>query len=464
MVACGANFALALGQDVYGEQVKSPVPRKTQERSSSVKRYISPPKRNSKTPHKISSVESARSSASKIHTKIHDKSYYEEASRTGNHKHTDDLSFVDNPMLKKGNESTERHDQKIKDLENELSDMRSSMQRTSDNYKYQAEMHAKETSRLKKLLDEKDKEINELKYNVDIKRNSDNKIIDKLENRLKETETLKDHERNNRIRLENEVNLIDERYAKDLKSKDQEIRKLISDKENLTISYDDAVKQKEKLAELLRLESRRPSKPNEDMYTEELVKRCDQIERSMVTVSRQCENYQIKISNQDKTIVEFKLKIQQLEKENSQLKLDLQEAESKNKQLFTNMEKGLRDRAREFKERTLNLLNTPMGGRVSDRYNLTSPDTTLPLDNSLDIKELHEPTRSISPIQNRTKTDYTSPRLQMKHAQLTQEHQTPPTFREGGGVLKNSLAEIRLRLDLLQENKNELENKINTRL
>ncbi|CAG9318002.1 unnamed protein product [Blepharisma stoltei] len=489
LVSCGGNFALALGQDIYGEQVKSPrkspiLVAKGQDRAQSVKRYISPPKISGpKTPSKYTSkLESARSSASKVYTKKENSfidDSHTDATKSRNikreaKKHEDlESSYIKKEEYehkKKDQESTERHQcgVKIRELEGELSDMRIALQRVNDTSKYQNEIHSKEIQRFKIIAEEKEKEAKDIKQSLELKRNSDAKIIEKLENRLKDIENLREQEIRSRVKLEAELQKLEEKYAYEIKLKDQEIRKLLTNKENDQITLEETIKQKEKLAELLRSEVRKNSKPAENAAdTEDLIKRCDQIEKSMTLLTEQCENYQNKIASQDKAIIEFKQKIQNLEKENCKLKMDLNEAESKNKQLFTNLEKDLRERAKEYKERTLNLLSTPMGARMSDRYNGASPDTTLPLESpnismEIDRKIFNnsiEPTVTVSPVHKTKCENYLSPRLQMKHAQL-QEHQTPPTFREGGGVLKNSLAEIRLRLNLLQDNKTELENKL----
>ena len=53
-------------------------------------------------------------------------------------------------------------------------------------------------------------------------------------------------------------------------------------------------------------------------------------------------------------------KFEQLKAENRQLHEDIAELENKNRQLFDNLQRELAQRAKEYRERTMSMLNTPM--------------------------------------------------------------------------------------------------------
>jgi alpha-tubulin suppressor-like RCC1 family protein len=175
-----------------------------------------------------------------------------------------------------------------------------------------------------------------------------------------------------------------------------------------------------------------------------LIRTIEDLEKAMSELSKQCEIYQQKAAQTDGLIG----KIKSLTEENNRLK---------------------------------GLGSVP--DSISNRYTadvsyesitMASPDVSLVFDKKqkrdsslsthlnvpkvpnefLKLAEPPEPIRSISPAYM----------LNKETLSIVSDPQTPPTFRDGNlansGMFKNSLSEIRARLNLLQENKLELENKM----
>lgn len=166
-----------------------------------------------------------------------------------------------------------------------------------------------------------------------------------------------------------------------------------------------------------------------------LVSTIEELEKTMAKLSKQCELYQEKAEKHDILLERF----QNLIEENAKLK----------------------GKPEGFSYRYKNDYSC-------ESITLASPDVSLVLDrkykrdNSPDLKlrtskSSSELLKMFEPIRS------TSPSVVPRPSSI--EPQTPPTFRDRGlnnsGNVKNSLSEIRARLNMLQENKLDLEGKMN---
>jgi chromosome segregation ATPase len=76
-------------------------------------------------------------------------------------------------------------------------------------------------------------------------------------------------------------------------------------------------------------------------------------------LSQQIPEYMSMINKQNDEILEWETKYQMLLDENNILKENVADLENKNKQMFENLEKDLAQKAKEYKQRTIQMLNTP---------------------------------------------------------------------------------------------------------
>ena len=171
------------------------------------------------------------------------------------------------------------------------------------------------------------------------------------------------------------------------------------------------------------------------------------LEMSMSKLAKQCEVYQEKASHSEDLLA----KVKQLTADNERLKSGHSVPETVSKRYTADLS---------FESITM---ASPDISLVFDRHRNHSAEKTLRTSKSsselLKLFEVPEPIRSVSPSQ--IIKEIPTP----NNVFSGNDPQTPPTFRDGGitnsGAIKNSLSEIRARLNLLQENKLDLEGKMN---
>ena len=179
-----------------------------------------------------------------------------------------------------------------------------------------------------------------------------------------------------------------------------------------------------------------------------LIGTIEDLEKTMSKLSGQCELYQEKAAQSENLLTKIKF----LTEENSKLKSGHVVPEIASKRYTADLS---------FESITMASPNISLifdkqkKGNSAEKYLRTSKSSS----ELLKLFEVPEPIRSISPA--KAANEEITP---LKNSVIN-EPQTPPTFRDGGiansGAIKNSLSEIRARLNLLQENKVELEGKMN---
>ncbi|OMJ77661.1 hypothetical protein SteCoe_22701 [Stentor coeruleus] len=178
-----------------------------------------------------------------------------------------------------------------------------------------------------------------------------------------------------------------------------------------------------------------------------LVSTIEELEKTMAKLSHQCEIYQEKAAQSDVLLSKIKI----LNEENEKLRNQQNSQESLSKRYKSDVSYDLMSIA------------SPEISIIFDKKIKKDNSVEMRLRNSksssdlIKMFEAPEPIRSISPAYaNKDSTESIKV--------ISNDPQTPPTFRDGGiasGGVKNSLSEIRARLNLLQENKLELEGKMN---
>lgn len=186
-----------------------------------------------------------------------------------------------------------------------------------------------------------------------------------------------------------------------------------------------------------------------DLHSEHkmLIGTIEDLEKTMSKLSKQCELFQEKASQADYLLV----KVKQLTAENDRLKSSNLFQENISKRYTADLS---------FDSITM---ASPDISLIFDRKSKKNQSTDKTLRTSKSAKDLlklfevPDPIRSISPGQ-------ITENVHISRLDIDNDPQTPPTFRDGNiansGAIKNSLSEIRMRLNLLQENKTELEGKM----
>ncbi|OMJ68419.1 hypothetical protein SteCoe_34128 [Stentor coeruleus] len=85
----------------------------------------------------------------------------------------------------------------------------------------------------------------------------------------------------------------------------------------------------------------------------------DDYKLQLTNLSQQIPEYISTINNQNSDIIEWETKYQLLLDENNILKETVTDLENKNKNMLENLEKDLAQKAKEYKQRTIQMLNTP---------------------------------------------------------------------------------------------------------
>lgn len=85
----------------------------------------------------------------------------------------------------------------------------------------------------------------------------------------------------------------------------------------------------------------------------------DDYKLQLTNLSKQIPEYINTINKQNDEILEWETKYQMLLDDNNILKVSVVDLENKNKQMFENLEKDLAQKAKEYKQRTIQMLNTP---------------------------------------------------------------------------------------------------------
>lgn len=153
--------------------------------------------------------------------------------------------------------------------------------------------------------------------------------------------------------------------------------------------------------------------------------------------------------------------IQRLQRENAELREAITTAELKNRELFTNFERELTTRAKDYREKTINMLNSPK----SPKNMSPKPSSALRSD-----RYRGSPGLNLSVVSEKSPLGAMSTRRGLVEASKSpetsaraQERLSPPTFREGNAMrigVKSSITEIREKLASLQQNKSLLEAKM----
>lgn len=237
-----------------------------------------------------------------------------------------------------------------------------------------------------------------------------------------------------------------ENHIKALESKQTsaDLDKILKENENLKDQVEEMKKIKQQWIYSIASESeKRKIAENfvKEMHDEHrmLIGTIEELEKTMAGLSRQCEVYQEKAEKHDLLLDKFR----KLSKENEQLRIS------------ENISKRYKS---DYSCESITMASPDISVVLDKKYRRDlSPEYVLRASKSsgelLKMFEVPEPIRSFSP--------YTVDEFK----QTQNEPQTPPTFRDRGinssGAIKNSLNEIRARLNLLQENKSELEGKMN---
>ena len=178
-----------------------------------------------------------------------------------------------------------------------------------------------------------------------------------------------------------------------------------------------------------------------------LVGTIEDLEKTMSKLSKQCELYQEKAAQSEDLLAKLKV----LSEENDRLKSLSSIPESFSKRYTADLS---------YESITMASPNISLiFDKKPKKELLSEPKNSKSSNDLFKLIEVPEPIRSLSPAQiHKDSRSFTNPII-------VNDPQTPPTFRDGGitnsGPIKNSLSEIRARLNLLQENKLELEGKMN---
>lgn len=136
-------------------------------------------------------------------------------------------------------------------------------------------------------------------------------------------------------------------------------------------------------------------------------------------------------------------KLENLAKENNDLRRQVNCLDDKNRQLFENLEKELAQRAREYKERTMNILNMPL------RSN--SPSLRPPTPDSRLYNRIHTPMLSVDKSINEDYSGNTAARL------LSTLEGSP---RSRGNIRTPTKDDLKSKIANLMENRNRIETEL----
>ena len=380
-ISSGGNFVIGLGQDVYVHER----PSTRRERPSAKKPVF-------KTPRPLSPFDKNRVCEM--------EELKSEVARLTNGSRQMESLLEDHQLLLKSykNEIERRKESKVHKKDSSQSTERNSV--NSKVKELQLQLQNEKTEKLI-LMEEKTRESpnfsRELTFESDLKVKS----------------------------LEQELQNLKQKHQEDSAVLGQELDE--TRRENITLrsKLEEATKQKNLYVEYYNQEVLRKQTSHEGTL-EELKSQLQELEKKNRVLQRKNEEY-IKYTNEQQEVIlqtkclleHYEKKLLSFEQENTQLKTELKETQDKNKELFQVFEKNLLGKARVFKDKTLQILNTP---------NKSFEENTKP---------------AFSPV--------------FKTPQDEKTHNTPPTFR--GEELQNSLAEIKSRVDNLQESKQNLKGK-----
>mmetsp|Transcript_34143 Transcript_34143/g.59619 ORF Transcript_34143/g.59619 Transcript_34143/m.59619 type:complete len:940 (-) Transcript_34143:107-2926(-) len=548
LVACGGNFAIALGSDIEPtpvqgftyrqpistERDKLPLPKKSPaNKARSPREVTSPYNRVGRSPPKTPktpinrSMNRSDSKRQRSASKANDTGFegltqllaamqiQQEQLRAEFAKEQDSRRKLEQELrtIRRTELDSTSYEQKIRSLEAELADYKLSLVKGGD-METRLKAQEAEVTRLKSALTDKDRMIQMERDKSSRTESSKMLEVRSQELRLRELEEKLNSESDRRRRAEEEAKLLKEAlesrtksaqtdFRLELKQKDEELRALRAELENIRLAYDTvSYKQKQTAADVSTeaeerswLESK--LRETEGEYEESnrvrklLEAECEALKSALQESRYENSRLQDELSHQDASLDQMKTQMSGWQsryssvlEQNSELKGDVVEAELKNRQLFEKIEKNLMAKAREYKERTLNVLATPSPLRgssaspgnsfakspIPSRVVRYQPDLSLsareskessPYRRHTDIRSSKSASKLIEEQDDSMSQSGTySPRLQERHKQL-QEASTPPTFREKEeNGFKNSLTEINAKLMTLQQNKSALENRM----
>ena len=259
----------------------------------------------------------------------------------------------------------------ISDLNMRINQNMYNSELTKKSLQSEIEKYYKETNDLRRrvemLSNDKERVSEMLKQEIDnislenteLKRKLDMHSIEKEKYRLES-----DKYSSENVELRRKIEILTVEKEKTIKILQGQISDLGSEMDSLRDLLDRLSSEKQEMSNLLAQKGAE-------------VKHCDQdrasLESSLTFYKQTCEdlNYQInklqqQLSDQGHTINSFTREVMEWEEsyrilldDNSVLKATIAELESKNRQLFDNLEKELTQRAKEYKERTITMLNTP---------------------------------------------------------------------------------------------------------
>jgi hypothetical protein len=431
IVACGGNFAIALGSDIestsfqllsYRQPLSSErdlAPRSPVHVAKSP-RAVASPHRNPRSPLKTPKSSISRS-ASKRHRSTSKSSTdagldgvtqllatmqaQQEQLRTEFSREQDSRCKLEQELrtLRRTELEASTLEHKLRQLESERSEYRNSHLREKE---LEGKIRAQETevTRLKTMLIDKENAILAEKHS----RSESSKVLEVRGHdlRVRELEERLDIEQERRRRAEEESKVLREAmesrqkaaYSEgrlEAKQKDEELRTLRAEVSSLRQAYEAVSYKQQQAAADVSTEAEERSwlesklrEAEEDCEQSNRVR--NQLEVECESLRKALQDVRFENSRLQEQIAQLTVSTEQMKgqmslwqskytsvlEQNSGLKGDVTEAELKNRQLFETMEKNLMAKAREYKERTLNALGTPSplrGSRASPDSFARSP-------------------------------------------------------------------------------------------
>jgi X-linked retinitis pigmentosa GTPase regulator len=370
-----------------------------------------------------------------------------------------------------------------------------------------------EILRLKALLSEKDREISAHKEKV--RTLEDQQVEGKgLDGKLKEVTDLLKREQTRRQIAEEEV----QRVSLELRRKEEELTTLRLDSENLRKAYDstrhlpsksDGGEIRGLLREEVRVEWGEEGSAKTAARLTMLEEKLKKSESACAEADFARRRLEEEGQSMRHALHSAKLEISRLTKRAEQpypdpsldwpssstftldqysvLGEDVADADLRSRRAFEDLEKNLKVKAREYKERTLHVLATPSPLRGSSaspensfvvsplpqrsmRYKLDfninegESKENSPYSQGVGIRTSNSASRLMETLSQDSSVqgDPVSPRLTKIHRQPRHEEETtPPTFRgQDSSGFKNSLGDISMKLQSLQKNKSLLESRM----